>query len=64
MTASSYADRKGVPAYFPRKMFSALLSLKGDAGARDLLKSAVAIDLKGGEVDIDTAEDLERAKWQ
>jgi CTP:molybdopterin cytidylyltransferase MocA len=38
-----------------------LLALRGDVGARELLKSAIAIDLPGGELDIDTPQDLERA---
>jgi molybdenum cofactor cytidylyltransferase len=62
ITASSYADRKGVPAYFPEEVFPALLSTEGDAGARDLLRSAAGIDLAGGELDIDTPEDLARCK--
>jgi molybdenum cofactor cytidylyltransferase len=60
--ASSYAGRKGVPAYFPAASFAALTALHGDAGARDLLRGAEAIALPGGELDVDTAEDLERAQ--
>jgi molybdenum cofactor cytidylyltransferase len=37
------------------------MALRGDLGARDLLKAAKAIDLPGGELDIDTLDDLERA---
>jgi CTP:molybdopterin cytidylyltransferase MocA len=62
MSASSYAGRKGVPAYFPREMFPELLKLQGDAGARELLRSANAIKLTGGELDVDTPEDLEQAR--
>jgi CTP:molybdopterin cytidylyltransferase MocA len=58
---SAYAQRKGVPAYFPARAFAQLLNLRGDVGARDFLKTAAAIDLPGGELDIDTPEDLERA---
>jgi molybdenum cofactor cytidylyltransferase len=61
MTASAYAGRHGVPAYFPRDRFPQLMSLTGDTGARDLLKSCPAIPLDGGELDIDTPQDLERA---
>ena len=60
--ASSYAGRKGVPAYFPCAMFSQLLSLRGDRGARDLVKDARTLPLIGGELDIDTFEDLARAR--
>ncbi|HTH53409.1 MAG TPA: nucleotidyltransferase family protein [Edaphobacter sp.] len=60
--ASSYGGRHGVPAYFPREMFASLMQLQGDAGARSLLKEARTIELSGGELDIDTAEDLDRAR--
>jgi len=62
VAASAYAGRKGVPAYFPASAFSQLLELRGDAGARDLLREARAVALKKGELDIDTAEDLKRAR--
>ena len=62
VTASEYAGRRGVPAYFPRTMFGQLMESGGDAGARELLRAASAIELKDGEVDIDTAADLERAR--
>jgi molybdenum cofactor cytidylyltransferase len=58
LRASSYANRKGVPAFFPSALFAQLRDRKGDSGARDLLKSAEAIELKQGELDIDTPEDL------
>ena len=54
----AYAERRGVPAYFPRSRFSDLRELTGDFGARELLKQARTIALPGGEVDIDTAADL------
>ncbi len=53
-TASFYAGRRGIPAYFPRRLFSELLRLSGDAGAREMLVAADAIELPGGEFDIDT----------
>jgi CTP:molybdopterin cytidylyltransferase MocA len=61
VVASRYAGRNGVPAYFPARAFSELLELRGDAGARGLLQDARAVELPGGELDIDTVEDLERA---
>jgi CTP:molybdopterin cytidylyltransferase MocA len=60
--ASAYAERKGVPAYFPASSFEALLSLRGDTGARDLLKTARTVVLKDGDLDIDTVDDWERAR--
>lgn len=62
VAASAYGGRRGVPAYFPASVFGELLELRGDAGARELLRSARAVELKDGEVDIDTVEDLERAR--
>ncbi len=62
IVASAYAGRRGVPAYFPRAVCEALLALRGDAGARDLLREARAVPLPGGELDIDTARDLEVAR--
>lgn len=62
ITASFYAGRRGVPAYFPQSMFERLMELRGDAGAREMLKNAPAVDLAGGEMDVDTIEDLAAAR--
>lgn len=62
LSASEYAGRLGVPAYFPASMFRALRQLRGDAGARALLKDARAVTLKDGELDVDTADDLRRVR--
>jgi CTP:molybdopterin cytidylyltransferase MocA len=62
VTASSYAGQRGVPAYFPVGAFPSLMELHGDVGARDLLRSARCVALAGGELDLDTAEDVERAR--
>ena len=63
IAASRYAGRIGVPAIFPRELFPALLQLHGDRGARALLQqpgAAVhAIDFPGGELDLDSPEDLQ-----
>ena len=61
-TASHYAGRNGVPAYLPSTAFAQLLELRGDAGARDLLREAAAVELAGGELDVDTVEDLNKAR--
>ena len=58
--ASQYADRTGVPAYFPREDWPALQALRGPHGARDLLAAAAAIALPGGDLDVDTPDDLRR----
>lgn len=62
VTASSYAGKKGVPVYFPASAFQSLMELRGDAGAKDLLRSASFVELGGGELDIDTGTDAELAR--
>ena len=62
--AAQYNDLLGVPALFSREIFDALLNLKGDKGARDLIRqtdSAISIDLPEAAFDIDTTNDLENA---
>ncbi len=49
------------PAVFGRNLFARLLSLSGDHGARELIRSGRHIDTNSGElVDIDTPADLAR----
>jgi molybdenum cofactor cytidylyltransferase len=60
--ASRYAERNGVPAYFPKKSFGELMALTGDAGARGLLAQARFEELANGDLDIDTPEDIARAR--
>jgi len=62
LTASAYAGRRGVPAYFPAESFAELQELTGDAGARELLRAAASIELPLGELDVDTPEELEQAR--
>lgn len=62
VTASAYAGRRGVPAFFPRGMFESLMELSGDTGARELLQEARVVNLPGGELDVDTVEDLARVR--
>lgn len=59
-TASSYAGRLGTPAYFPQHLMHQLRKLTGDTGAKALLRSARAVELLNGDLDIDTPEDLKR----
>lgn len=60
--ASVYAGKRGIPAVFPASAFSQLLALRGDKGARVLLEGTsfpvIEVLFAGGEVDIDTPEDL------
>ena len=60
--ASGYDGRRGVPACFPSEMFAALMQLRGDAGARELVVSALIVNLPGGGMDVDTPEMLEEAR--
>jgi molybdenum cofactor cytidylyltransferase len=60
--ASRYAGKNGVPAFFPKKYFDQLMKLQGDAGARELLAEARYEELENGELDVDTAGDLARAR--
>ena len=60
VTGSRYAQKTGVPAYFPAASFGALLQLRGDVGARDLLRGAHAIPAEELSLDIDTEQDLAR----
>lgn len=60
--ASRYAGKKGVPAFFPHRYFEALMALKEDVGARELLGSVETVELEGGELDVDTVADLARAR--
>jgi molybdenum cofactor cytidylyltransferase len=62
IAASAYAGILGVPAVFPRSLFTELLALRGDKGARVLLAhptcGVVTVEFTGGEVDIDLPADL------
>jgi CTP:molybdopterin cytidylyltransferase MocA len=62
VTASAYAGRKGVPAYFPAAEFETLMKLQGDAGARELLRVAAAVQDESLALDVDTVEDLAKAQ--
>ncbi len=63
VTGSGYAGKVGIPAYFPAEKFSELMELRGDVGARELLRGAAAVVDEGLGLDVDTAADLERA-WE
>lgn len=62
IVASAYAGAIGTPALFPAKRLDQLRALQGDRGARGLLQGerVQALPLPGGELDVDTVEDLER----
>jgi CTP:molybdopterin cytidylyltransferase MocA len=62
VTGSRYAGRVGIPAYFPAAAFDELLRLRGDVGARALLQAAHAVVAEELSLDVDTEDDLERAR--
>lgn len=61
--AAEYGGTVGVPAIFQRKLFSALLSLPSEAGAKQLLRNSanvIAFALSEAAADIDTPDDYAR----
>lgn len=62
ITACNYGPTFGVPAVFNQQLFGELLSLKGDRGAKSVIKSNFDktgfIDFPAGYIDIDTPDDL------
>ncbi len=62
--AASYGGKLGTPALFHKSLFSELMSLSGDTGARKMLERkrehVVEVEFEMGVVDIDTQEDYER----
>ena len=61
--ASRYNNNMGTPALFDKTIFALLLSLKGDSGAKKIMKSnpdwVETVDFPFGEIDIDTSLDYE-----
>jgi molybdenum cofactor cytidylyltransferase len=62
IAAALYDGISGVPAVFPRSAFGQLGELRGDAGARALLRRnaarVVRVPMPSAAIDIDTPEDL------
>ena len=69
MAACRYGDVGGPPALFARRHFRRLEGLRGDSGAKALLRDAgeglACIDFPEGAIDLDSAEDYDRAlaRW-
>ena len=61
--ASAYKGTLGVPVLFDRSVFSDLLKVDDQAGARDVLKKikseVISLPFAGGEIDLDTPEDYQ-----
>jgi molybdenum cofactor cytidylyltransferase len=62
IAAAVYAGTIGAPAIFPRARFRDLAQLRGDAGARSLLRRnpdrIVRVPMPSAAIDVDTPEDL------
>lgn len=62
MAAALYAGTVGVPAIFPRSVFPELAALRGDAGARAVLRrgsdTLMRVPMPSAALDVDTPEDL------
>jgi len=62
IAAALYAGDVGVPAIFPRSMFQELAQLRGDVGARALMRRntdrVVRVPMPSAALDVDTPEDL------
>jgi molybdenum cofactor cytidylyltransferase len=63
IAAASYSQGLGVPAIFPRAYFGELAELRGDEGARKILKRnpdrIVRVPMPNAAIDLDTPEDLQ-----
>lgn len=63
IVASSYAGTLGTPALFSKKYFKELLNLKGDEGAKSLIRKynneTTSVLFKKGNIDVDTQKDYE-----
>jgi molybdenum cofactor cytidylyltransferase len=62
VTGSGYAGKVGIPAYFPAEKFGELMVLRGDVGARELLRGAAAVVDEALALDVDTEADVARAR--
>ena len=62
--AAAYNDVVGVPALFNRALFSELINLKGDRGAKALMRKykneLLSISIPEAAIDIDTPDDYEK----
>ena len=62
--ASKYGETIGIPALFSRILFSELMKLKGDRGAKKTIQKyrdrVATLNFPGGEIDLDTREDYQQ----
>ena len=61
VVASKYEGAVGIPALFKREIFTDLLELSGDEGARKIIQQykdkLITVDFPNGAFDLDTPED-------
>lgn len=66
IVASEYGGVVGVPAIFSVELSDELLALRGDVGARAVIRQdparVLTLPFPGGAVDVDTAEDLDKLR--
>ncbi|HEY5826644.1 MAG TPA: nucleotidyltransferase family protein [Cyclobacteriaceae bacterium] len=66
IVASRYADSVGVPALFDQTVFSELLNMGDNHGAKKLINQhperLALVDFQGGEIDLDTWEEYQDFK--
>jgi len=62
--AARYAGHAGVPAVLPRRHWRAVRALRGDEGARALLRDrpVTLVELPEAAFDVDTPEDFRRLR--
>jgi molybdenum cofactor cytidylyltransferase len=64
IVAARYGETTGVPALFSSEMFTKLLLLEGDKGARQLIRTNIdqvaTVSIKKAVIDIDTPDDADR----
>jgi molybdenum cofactor cytidylyltransferase len=64
IVACSYARTLGTPVLFKKEYFNQLILLKGQEGAKNIVKSNLpdvhAVEFENGVVDIDTRQDYEK----
>jgi molybdenum cofactor cytidylyltransferase len=64
IVASRYENSLGTPALFDKTIFTALLALKGDIGAKKFIREQVdlvsEVDFPLGHIDIDTGDDYDK----
>jgi len=64
IAASAYSETLGTPVLFHKKYFEELLELKGQEGAKKLIKKyaddVVSVVFEKGNIDIDTEEDYKK----